>query len=304
MTAATLDRNDAAVRLMATAANATGATVGGFGAECVLPHATRRLVMSVDGVGSKTSLAFRFGGAAHTSIAADLVNHCANDVLAGWGRPLFFLDYLAVHRIDAETVRLIGDGLSAACVEHGVELVGGETAELPDVYAPGEYDLAGFMVGASTLFGNDVRAGDVLIGLPSDGLHTNGYAAALRILGHRGVFEERRDLMRPHRSYVRDVLPLIERDLVSGMAHVTGGGLIGNVPRMMPADLAPSFDFGAWTPPPFFRLLVEQGRMPVEEQYRTFNMGIGFVLAARDYRASHVLAAYPDAVVIGSVIER
>ena len=305
--------------------------LGHFGGTYRLPAGDDRLlVASADGVGTKLKLAFVLGGDAHARVGADLVNHCVNDVLALGARPLFFLDYVAMGRLDPPTLEALVGGMAAACRANGVALIGGETAEMPGFYADGEYDAAGFIVGEvapdAVIDGSAVRAGDVLIGLPSDGLHTNGYSLARRILGLTGdrAVDRRllaeplpagdgetvgEALMRPHRSYVSAVRTMLERGLVRGMAHVTGGGLVDNVPRMLPSDLAASFDPTAWTVPPIFDHLVRRGRVPPVERYRAFNMGIGFVLAVAATDAEVALAALtagpePRATLIGRVVAR
>ncbi len=225
-------------------------------------------------------------------------------------------------RLDAETLDALVGGMVAACAEQGVALIGGETAEMPGLYAAGEYDVAGFIVGEvapdAVVDGSVVAAGDALIGLPSDGLHTNGYSLARRILGLTGDPEGDRQrlerplqggdgetigaaLMRPHRCYLAAVMPLVERGLVRGMAHITGGGLPDNLPRMLPAGLAADLDPASWPGQPIFDELVGVGMLAEEERYRAFNMGIGFVLAVAQERVPEVLAAIPDAVVIGQV---
>ncbi len=310
-------------RAAATLAGGLAAPVGHFGGMYRLPAGPdRTLVASADGVGTKLKLAFVLGGDAHARVGADLVNHCVNDILALGARPLFFLDYVAMGRLDPETLDAVVGGMAAACAEHGVALIGGETAEMPGLYAAGEYDVAGFIVGELALDtvvdGSAVAAGDVLIGLPSDGLHTNGYSLARRILGLTGAPEEDRRrlarslpggdgetigaaLMRPHRCYLAAVMPLVERGLVRGMAHITGGGLPDNLPRMLPAGLAADLDPASWSGQPIFEELVQLGALAEVERYRAFNMGIGFVLAVASERVPEILTAIPDALVIGRV---
>lgn len=249
------------------------------------------LVASADGVGTKLEVA-RLAGV-HDTVGRDLVHHCINDVLVQGARPLFFLDYVGTGRLEPEVVASVISGCAEACREHGLALLGGETAEMPGLYAPGHYDLVGFLVGAvereRILDGSRVRAGDLLLGLESSGLHTNGYSLARRILFEREGFslEDRpaelegravgEALLAVHRCYLPLVWPLLEQRRLSALAHITGGGLADNVPRVLPGHHA-VIDRGAWQVPGLFRLLCERGRVPLEERYRAFNMGIGLVL--------------------------
>ncbi|MGH2560834.1 MAG: phosphoribosylformylglycinamidine cyclo-ligase [Thermomicrobiales bacterium] len=303
-----------------------GAPIGHFGGVFRLPAGPDRLlVASADGVGTKLKLAFVLGGEAHAHVGADLVNHCVNDLLACGARPLFFLDYVAMGSLDGDVLdRLIG-GMAEACRENGLALIGGETAEMPGMYAPGEYDAAGFIVGTVEpdrfIDGSAVAEDDLLIGLPSDGLHTNGFSLARTIVGLTGetdadltLLDEPlpgseldtvgEALMRPHRSYLPTVLPLVERGLVRGMAHITGGGLVDNVPRMLPPVVAADFDRSTWEVLPIFGYLAGMGDVAPAEMFRVFNMGIGFVLAAHPDDAATVLAELPEARVIGRVVAR
>ncbi len=277
------------------------------------------LVASADGVGTKLRVAFMAGR--HTTIGADLVNHCVNDILVQGAQPLFFLDYLATGRLDPAVAVQVVEGLAAACRTNGCALLGGETAEMPGFYADGEYDVAGFIVGAVArdrlIDGRAIRPGDVLIGLPSSGLHTNGYSLARRI-----VFEEaglgiesmlpgvgRRAgeaLLVPHRSYLPVVRPLLGSGAIKGMAHITGGGLTENLPRVFPEGTSPVIDRSTWTPPPLFAFLQDAGQVPDEDMLRTFNMGIGLVIVCARDAAAEVLAGLadagePGALTIGSV---
>ena len=304
--------------------------IGHFGGTYHLPAGgDRLLVASADGVGTKLKLAFVLGRTAHARVGADLVNHCVNDILALGARPLFFLDYVAMGRLEPATLEALVGGMAEACRENGLALIGGETAEMPGVYADGEYDVAGFIVGEVTpqaaIDGSAVRAGDVLIGLASDGLHTNGYSLARHIVGLTGNHEVDRRLlaaplagtgesigealMRPHRSYLPVVRPLVERGLVRGMAHITGGGLIDNLPRMLPDGLAARIHPATWPVPPIIDHLVRAGRVPPPERYRVFNMGLGFVLAVAPSDVPAALAALahdagPTASVVGRVAPR
>jgi phosphoribosylformylglycinamidine cyclo-ligase len=260
------------------------------------------LVASADGVGTKLRVAFMTG--VHDTIGVDLVNHCVNDILVQGAQPLFFLDYLATGRLDPDVAVRIVDGLSRACRENGCALLGGETAEMPGFYADGEYDVAGFIVGVverdRVIDGRAIVPGDVLIGLPSSGLHTNGYSLARRIafeiagLTPASVVPELgrpigEALLAPHRSYLPVVRPLLKKGIVKGMAHITGGGITDNLPRVLPARTHARVDRSAWTPPPIFTWLQKTGAVPDEDMYRTFNMGIGLIVVCDGAHAAHVI---------------
>ncbi len=299
--------------------------VGHFGGVFPLPSGPDRLlVASADGIGTKLKIGFVLGGWAHRQAGADLVNHCVNDLLACGASPLFFLDYVAMGKLEASTLELLVEGMAAACRENGLALIGGETAEMPGLYADGEYDAAGFIVGEVApnryVDGRDVREGDIVLGFPSLGLHTNGFSLARKIAGLTGVadhdrpvLEQRIDgstsatlasaLMAPHPSYVDQVRPLLDAGLVRGLAHITGGGLVDNVPRMIPDGLQAVLVAGSWEVNPIFEYLVSRGGISLEERYRVFNMGIGFVAAVRleDLEKSRKLA--PKGRQIGRVIE-
>jgi phosphoribosylformylglycinamidine cyclo-ligase len=272
------------------------------------------LVASADGVGTKLRVAFMTG--IHSTIGRDLVNHCVNDVLVQGAEPLFFLDYLATGRLDPDVAVQIVDGLAAACRENGCALLGGETAEMPGFYADGEYDVAGFIVGAvertRLIDGKRIVAGDVLIGVPSSGLHTNGYSLARRIafevarLGPHDVVTEiggaiGEVMLTPHRSYLPVVRPLLPSGLVKGMAHITGGGITDNLPRIIPSGLHAVIDRSAWTVPAVFRWLQRTGNVPESDMLRTFNMGIGLIVVCAKQDAARVLEALESAGERGAV---
>ena len=272
------------------------------------------LVASADGVGTKLRVAFMTG--IHSTIGRDLVNHCVNDILVQGAEPLFFLDYLATGRLDPDVAVQIVDGLAAACRENGCALLGGETAEMPGFYADGEYDVAGFIVGAvertRLIDGKRIVAGDVLIGVPSSGLHTNGYSLARRIafevarLGPRDVVPEiggaiGEVLLTPHRSYLPAVRPLLPTGLVKGMAHITGGGITDNLPRIIPSGLHAVIDRSAWTVPAVFRWLQRTGNVPESDMLRTFNMGIGLIVVSAKQDAARVLEALGSAGERGAI---
>ncbi len=262
------------------------------------------LVASADGVGTKLRLAFMTG--VHSTIGRDLVNHCVNDILVQGAEPLFFLDYLATGRLDPSVAVQIVKGLAGACRENGCALLGGETAEMPGFYADGEYDVAGFIVGAvernRLIDGRAISPGDALIGVPSSGLHTNGYSLARRLafdvarLRPDSYVEELGDtvagaLMTPHRSYLRAIRPLLALGLIKGMAHITGGGMTDNLPRMLPEGVHAEVDARAWPVPPVFRWLQSLGAVENDEMRRTFNLGVGLVIACASVDADRVLAA-------------
>ncbi len=249
------------------------------------------LVGSTDGVGTKIQVAIAAG--IHDTVGYDLVAHCVNDILVQGAVPLFFLDYIAVGRMDPGRVEAIVRGFARGCAEFGCPLIGGETAEMPGTYAPGDYDLAGFIVGVvdreRALTGATVQAGDHLLGLPSAGLHTNGYSLARRVLfeklGHTVDTElpelgttVGKALLAPHLSYLAALEPLLDRGKIRALAHITGGGFPGNIPRVLPRGLAAKIRKNAWTVPPLFRLIAEGGPVSEEEMYHTFNMGIGMIV--------------------------
>ncbi|MPY88712.1 MAG: phosphoribosylformylglycinamidine cyclo-ligase [Luteitalea sp.] len=261
------------------------------------------LVASADGVGTKLKLAFLTGR--HDTIGEDLVNHCVNDVLVQGARPLFFLDYLATGRLSPDVAASVVEGLARACRANGCALLGGETAEMPGFYTDGEYDLAGFIVGAVArariLDGRAVAPGDLLIGLPSSGLHTNGYSLARRILFERiGLTAESyvpeigtdvgSALLVPHRTYLPIVAPLLDTGVIKGMAHITGGGISDNLPRVLPQGTAADVDRATWEVPALFQWLQASGNVPLDEMYRTFNMGIGLVLVCAEADVAPLLA--------------
>ena len=279
--------------------------VGSFGGLFALDGSVADpvLVASADGVGTKLKVAFMTG--VHHTIGQDLVNHCVNDILVQGARPLFFLDYLATGRLSPDVAEQIVKGVAQACSENGCALLGGETAEMPGFYADGEYDVAGFIVGvvsrSKVIDGRNIKAGDVLIALPSSGLHTNGYSLARRI-----AFDELRltaddnvaelgttvgqALLAPHRSYLRAVTPLLGEGWIKGMAHITGGGLTENVPRMMPEGRSPRIDRATWKVPALFAWLQQGGSVPDDEMFRAFNMGVGLVMACAPEHETSILS--------------
>ncbi len=270
------------------------APIGGFGALFELDNKRWRepvLVASADGVGTKLKIAFATG--IHSTVGADILNHCVNDILTQGAEPLFFLDYLAMGKVDPQIVEQVIEGMSRAAKQAGCSLIGGETAEMPDFYAAGEYDLAGFIVGAveraKKLDPRNVRPGDALIALPSTGLHTNGYSLARKlafeVAGHEpdayvpevgGKIGA--ELLKPHRAYWPLLKNILSRGWVSSMAHITGGGITGNLPRALPRNVQAVVELGTWPVLPIFKFLAKVGRIDREEMLQTFNLGVGMIL--------------------------
>jgi phosphoribosylformylglycinamidine cyclo-ligase len=289
------DRAVGAIRKMAGGTFTKGVLteIGSFGGCFALPKMKNPvLVSSVDGVGTKLKIAFATGR--HDSIGEDLVNHCVNDIAVQGASPLFFLDYLAVGRLEAGVAAQVVSGIARGCKANGCALIGGETAEMPGMYADGEYDLAGAIVGAveknKIITGAKVKAGDALLALASTGLHTNGYSLARKLLFEvAGLKVESKleetgnvlgdDLLRVHRSYLEAIRALTRANAVSGAAHITGGGITDNLPRILPKGLAASIDTGSWQTPPLFEMLRSIGQVPIDDWRRTFNLGVGMIFA-------------------------
>ncbi|UCD54565.1 MAG: phosphoribosylformylglycinamidine cyclo-ligase, partial [Dehalococcoidia bacterium] len=272
------------------------------------------LVSSVDGVGTKLKIASVLDK--HDTIGMDIVNHCVNDILTCGAEPLFFLDYIAMGKLVPKQVGAIAQGLARACGEVGCALIGGETAEMPGLYTGEDYDLVGFIIGVvekkKIIAGRTITTGDTIIGLPSSGLHTNGYSLVRKIFGEtksalgarypelgRTLGEE---LLEPHRCYYHQLKPLLP--LIKGMAHITGGGLVGNVPRVLPQGLMAQFHAKEWTVPPIFQLIQQRGNVARDEMYRVFNMGIGMVLICLPDAVRQLGKQLPQAKVIGEVREQ
>jgi phosphoribosylformylglycinamidine cyclo-ligase len=280
--------------------------IGGF-AGCVSLNVEKYkrpiLVSSTDGVGTKLKIAFLMDR--HNTVGIDLVAMCVNDIVVTGARPLFFLDYFATSKLDQEKAIQVVSGIAKGCIEAECSLVGGETAEMPGFYAEGEYDLAGFAVGmmedAGMIDGSGVTVGDRLIGIASSGLHSNGYSLVRKVIldHHRMDLRKRveeigevlgEELLRPTRIYVKTVLSLIKDFKIGGVAHITGGGITGNLPRMIPKGCKAIVHKGTWEIPPIFPFLKEKGHIPEDEMLKTFNNGIGMVLIVKNKEAQEILA--------------
>lgn len=278
------------------------------------------LVASADGVGTKLKVAFLAN--VHNTVGQDLVNHCVNDILVQGARPLFFLDYFATGKLEPEVTASVVEGMAKACRENGCVLLGGETAEMPSMYSAGEYDLAGFIVGvvdkAKVIDGKSIKAGDVVLGLPSNGLHTNGYSLARKLLFETGkysissVLPEMHAtlddvLLEPHKSYLPVLQGLLESGKIKGLAHITGGGLLENIPRILPENVSVEIRRGTWNELPIFGLMQNLGNVEDREMFRTFNMGVGMVVvcAAEDSAAlqNHFKSLGEACDEIGRVVE-
>ena len=278
------------------------------------------LVSSTDGVGTKLKIAFALG--LHHTVGADLVNHCVNDIAVQGATPLFFLDYLATGKLDPEVTEDVVTGLAEACRANGCVLIGGETAQMPGFYADGEYDLAGFIVGAvdrdKTITGVGIKPGDVLIGLPSTGLHTNGYSLARKLLFEKADYKPQQyvtaikekagaALLKVHRSYLHVIQKLVTAGVTTGMAHITGGGITENLPRILPKNVTAQVELGSWPVLPIFDHLRDLGQVSQEEMLRTFNMGIGLIAAipaAKFTRAKNLLDRSEEKFyVIGRIVK-
>jgi len=273
------------------------------------------LVASADGVGTKLKVAFDSG--VHDTVGEDLVNHCVNDILVQGAEPLFFLDYLATGKLSPDIAVAIVGGMARACRANGCALLGGETAEMPGFYQPGEYDLAGFIIGAvrrdRMIEGKTIAPGDAIVALPSSGLHTNGYSLARRIVfEHLGLTVSSSvpdlgttagaALLAPHRSYLPVIRPLLGARLLKGLAHITGGGVTDNLPRVLPDGTSAEIDRGGWTVPPLFAWLVSAGGVPREDAWRTFNMGMGLLAIVAAADVDRLLTSLRDAGETGASV--
>jgi phosphoribosylformylglycinamidine cyclo-ligase len=296
--------------------------IGSFGGLFKLDRDALRepvLVSSADGVGTKLKVAFMTGR--HDTVGADLVNHCVNDILVQGARPLFFLDYLATGRLSPDVAEQVIAGVARGCRENGCALIGGETAEMPGFYADGEYDIAGFIVGlvdrADLVDGRTIAPGDSLIGLASAGLHTNGYSLARRVFFDvcglkpdtpvrelRGTVADA--LLAPHRSYLKAIDPLLRARIIKGMAHITGGGITENLPRVLPDGCAAAVDMRAWEVPQVFRYIEQRGGIAEDEMFRAFNMGIGLIVVCGSEDAGRAIdllrTAGEQPIRLGSIV--
>jgi phosphoribosylaminoimidazole synthetase len=318
---------ETAKRLMKVAVSTTqgpevlagmGAFAGALDAQSLQRMRRPALVASTDGVGTKTLLAEQAGR--YDTIGYDLVNHSVNDLLTQGAKPLFFMDYLAMSKLNPVKAATIVRGIAEACAEVGCALLGGETAEMPDVYLPLAFDLAGTIVGVveqdEMIDREAIQPGDVLLGLPSSGLHTNGYSLARRIFAPYAldtVFPELGEplvdaLLRPHRCYLREIERIREYvgdrgRFIKGMAHITGGGFAGNVSRILPSGVQAVIETKSWRVPPLFRLLARLGQVSSEEMYQTFNMGVGMVLVLSSKGALEARCIFPDLLSVGYIKE-
>jgi phosphoribosylformylglycinamidine cyclo-ligase len=272
------------------------------------------IVSSVDGVGTKLKIASALGK--YDTVGADIVNHCVNDISTCGAEPVFFLDYIATGKVVPERLEALGKGLAAACKEVGAALIGGETAEMPGIYHGDDFDLVGFVVGVvekdKIMMGDNIVAGDAILGLPSNGLHTNGFSLARKVFGETKATLNKRyaalggtvgeALMETHRCYYNQLKPLLKH--TKGLAHITGGGPVGNIPRSLPKGLAARLDSKKWAVPPIFTLLQKKGGVETAEMYRVFNMGIGMVVICAPENVMKLTKALPEAKVIGEVVKQ
>jgi phosphoribosylformylglycinamidine cyclo-ligase len=297
--------------------------IGGFGGLFAVDktkYADPVLVSSVDGVGTKLKVAFEMN--LHSTVGADLVNHCVNDIAVQGAAPLFFMDYLATGKLDPSIAEQVVEGIADACKHNGCALIGGETAEMPGFYPDGEYDLAGFIVGVvdreRIITGKDVQIGDIVLGLPSNGLHTNGYSLARKLLFEVARYSPEtyvneiknkvgNELMRTHKSYWSSLKKLIDGQCVAALAHITGGGITENLPRVLPRGTAALIELGTWPVMPIFDHLQQLGNVPQDEMLRTFNMGLGMLLvvpSAKFKKAQTVLERVGEkAYTIGRIVK-
>ena len=295
--------------------------IGSFGAGFSLAGWKKPiLISSADGVGTKIKVAFETGR--HNTVGEDLVNHCVNDIAVQGATPLFFLDYFAVGKLNADVAGAVVEGIARGCKANGCALIGGETAEMPGLYKDGEYDLAGFIVGAveskEMLSGKEAVEGDVLIALPSNGLHTNGYSLARKLFFEVGGYKPNThvpelgltvadELLKVHRSYLKAIRALTSAKLLKGAAHITGGGISDNTPRMLPKNLAAKINLNSWQIPAVFEMMRKLGSVPHDDYRRTFNLGVGMMLTVGKKNADKAMAILKKArephFVIGEVVK-
>jgi phosphoribosylformylglycinamidine cyclo-ligase len=274
------------------------------------------LVASADGVGTKLKIAFETG--IHNTIGQDLVNHCVNDILVQGARPLFFLDYFATGKLSPDVTASVVEGISIACKANGCVLLGGETAEMPGFYADGEYDLAGFIVGvvdkSKVIDGKSIAAGDVVLGLPSSGLQTNGYSLARKLFFEIGGYQVNsrieelgetvgEALLKSHASFLKPLDTLLDSGKIKGLAHITGGGLLENIPRILPENVSVEIEKGTWKEPAIFKLMQKIGNVEEKEMFRTFNMGVGMIIICSEENKEYIKENSDECYEIGRVIE-
>ncbi len=273
------------------------------------------LVSSTDGVGTKLKIASLLGK--NDTVGMDIVNHCVNDILCCGAEPLFFLDYIAMGKLVPEQIEAIISGVARACRETGCSLIGGETAEMPGIYAQGNYDLVGFIVGVvekkRIIDGRSIALGDVILGLPSSGLHTNGYSLARKVFGidaNPSCLSESylelgktlgEELLQVHRCYYPQLKPVLP--LIKGIAHITGGGFVGNIPRILPEGVAARIREDSWDILPIFKLIQKEGNITEEEMYQVFNMGIGITIICSPQQVASIVSMLPQAKVIGEIVK-
>lgn len=273
------------------------------------------LVASADGVGTKLKLAFDTG--IHNTVGADLVNHCVNDILVQGARPLFFLDYFATGKLEPDVTASVVEGMARACKENGCVLLGGETAEMPDFYPPGEYDLAGFIVGvvdkSKVIDGKSIAPGDVVLGIPSNGLQTNGYSLARKLFFEVGGYKTDtyldelgatvgEALLATHQSFLPQIGPLLDSGMIKGLAHMTGGGFLENIPRILPEGVSVEIKRGTWPELPVFGVMQKLGNVEDKEMFRTFNMGIGMVVVCSEESKENLTSQLGGCFEIGRVV--
>ena len=296
--------------------------IGGFGGLFSInkKYLDPVLVSSVDGVGTKLKVAFEMD--VHHTVGADLVNHCVNDIVVQGAAPLFFMDYLATGKLDPDVAEKVVGGIAEACKHNGCALIGGETAEMPGFYPDGEYDLAGFIVGVvereRIITGKTVEVGDIILGLPSNGLHTNGYSLARKLLFEVAHYSPETyvneiknkvgtELMRSHKSYWHALKKIIDADCIVAMAHITGGGVTENLPRVLPRGMGAVIELGSWPAQPIFEHLQKLGNVPQDEMLRTLNMGLGMLLVvpSKKFKKAHTLLerAGEKAYTVGRIVK-
>ena len=293
--------------------------IGSFGGmfSAAFPEMTEPiLVASADGVGTKLKIAFLAN--THNTIGQDLVNHCVNDILVQGARPLFFLDYYATGKLKPDVTASVVEGMAKACKENKCVLLGGETAEMPGFYSENEYDLAGFIVGivdkSKVIDGKNIKTGDVVLGLPSNGLHTNGYSLARKLLFYIGRYKLDRildetgetvaeTLLKPHKSYLPTLEGLLNSGKIKGLAHITGGGLLENIPRILPENVSVEIKRGTWTELPIFGTMQKLGNVEDFEMFRTFNMGIGMVVICAEEDKEFLKEKLGECSEIGQIVE-